>query len=109
MHILTAQVMYLLQRGDVEVLIAVYLASLGCGGAIFWENALVMGVDYELEIRWFRYCARRRQAASDAHPRRRASALREDGVEHYASGFVLCQWAGRDTRELDDETLDVCE
>ena len=86
-----------------------YLTSLGYRGAVFWENALVMGVDYELEIRWFRYCARRRQASSDAHPRRRASAVREDGVEQDASGFVLCQWAGRDTRELDDETLDVCE
>ena len=78
MHILTAQVVYLLHRWEVEVVIAVYLKFLlldyGEGG--FWEkNALVMGVDHELEIGQFRYCARRGQAASEAKPRRRASAL----------------------------------
>jgi hypothetical protein len=78
MHILTAQVMYLLHRGEVEVVVAVYLEFLllGYGGVVFWEkNALVMGVDHELEVWQFRYCARRRQAASEAKPRRRASAL----------------------------------
>ena len=50
MHVLTAQVMYLLQRGEVEVVVAVYLSSWGYEGAVLWENALVMGVDHELEI-----------------------------------------------------------
>jgi len=49
-HVLTAQIMYLLQRGEVEVVVAVYLSSRGYGGAVLWENALVMGVDHELEI-----------------------------------------------------------
>ena len=40
MHILTAQVMYLLHRGEVEVVIAVYLKLflLGNGGVVFLEE-----------------------------------------------------------------------
>jgi len=69
--------------------------SLDYRGADFWENALVVEVNHELGIWGFRYCARRSKAPSDAYPRRRASALRKDGVEQDASGFVL--WASRDT------------
>jgi hypothetical protein len=53
MHALAAQLMYLLQRGQVEVVITVYTCHdpyYRTGGEAFQEDALVMRVDHELEL-----------------------------------------------------------
>ena len=71
MDTLAAQLMYSLQRGQVEVVVAIYILLEGLRVAR-QNNALIMGVHHKLELRQFFESARRRQATSDAQPWRRA-------------------------------------
>lgn len=54
MHVLAAQLVYLLQRGEVHMVIAAHICHelyrTGARGETFREDALVMGVDHELEL-----------------------------------------------------------
>ena len=61
-----------------------------------------MRVDNELELGQIRDSAGRRQTPPDADPGRRASTIREDGVEQNARRLV---GGSRTVRELDEETL----
>jgi hypothetical protein len=74
MYAFASSFMYLLQRREVEVVIAIFITLRRDKGRKA-DDALIMGVYNELEFWQFFESARRRQATSNAQPWRRADSV----------------------------------
>jgi len=103
MHTIGIQLVYLLQGGEVEVVIATVIFLEGIVISRQETHALIMGIYDVLELWKFCDSTRRREVAPDAYPGRWASAVGEDRVEQDARRLVVR--TRTNTRKLYEKTL----